>query len=88
VIVARAAATSAVLNNGRFSLGVGSGEALNEHITGARWPDVAIRLEMLEESIEVIRALWRGEFVDHHGPHYTVENARLYTLPATPPRFM
>ena len=84
-IVAHAAATSAVLTEGRFILGVGSGEALNEHVVGARWPDAEIRLAMLEESIEVMRELWRGGFVDHHGEHYTVENARLYTLPEEPP---
>lgn len=80
-IVAHAAATSAVLNESGFLLGVGSGEALNEHVTGARWPDIAVRLEMLEEAVDVMRELWRGGFVDHHGKHYTVENARLYTLP-------
>jgi G6PDH family F420-dependent oxidoreductase len=84
-IVAQAAATSSVLSDGGFTLGVGSGEALNEHVVGARWPDVGVRLEMLEEAVEIMRALWQGEFVDHHGTHYTVENARLYTLPATPP---
>jgi G6PDH family F420-dependent oxidoreductase len=84
-IVAQAAATSAVLTGGKFALGVGSGEALNEHITGARWPNTPIRLEMLEESIEVMRSLWSGDFVDHHGAHYTVENARIYTLPDAPP---
>jgi G6PDH family F420-dependent oxidoreductase len=84
-LVAQAAATCAVLTEGRFTLGLGSGEALNEHVVGARWPDVEVRLAMLEEAIEVIRALWDGEFVDHHGRHYTVENARLYTLPDQPP---
>jgi G6PDH family F420-dependent oxidoreductase len=84
-IIAQAAATSAVLTGGKFTLGIGSGEALNEHVTGQRWPDTGQRLDMLRESVEVIRALWTGEFVDHHGPHYTVENARLYTLPDTPP---
>jgi G6PDH family F420-dependent oxidoreductase len=73
-----------VLTRGGFVLGVGSGEALNEHVTGARWPDIAVRLDMLEESVEVMRKLWSGEFVDHHGPHYTVENARLYTRPNEP----
>ncbi len=85
-IVAQAAATSAVLTEGRFVLGVGSGEALNEHVTGARWPDIAVRLDMLEEAVEVMRELWTGEFVDHHGPHYTVENARIYTRPEQPPQ--
>jgi G6PDH family F420-dependent oxidoreductase len=84
VIVAQAAATSAVLTGGRFVLGVGSGEALNEHVTGARWPDIAVRLDMLEEAVEVMRKLWTGEYVDHHGRHYDVENARLYTRPDEP----
>ncbi len=84
-IVAQAAATSAVLTRGKFALGVGSGEALNEHVTGARWPTTATRLEMLEESLEVMRELWRGGFVEHHGTHYTVEDARIYTLPDEPP---
>jgi len=83
-IVAHAAATSAVLTGGKFILGVGSGEALNEHVTGARWPDMTVRLDMLEEAVEVMRALWQGGFVDHHGEHYTVENARLYTIPDEP----
>jgi len=82
-IVAHAAATSAVLTESRFILGLGSGEALNEHVTGARWPVIGVRLEMLEEAVEVMRKLWGGDFVDHHGKHYTVENARLYTLPDT-----
>ena len=66
-------------------LGVGSGEALNEHILGDRWPPVGTRLEMLEEAVAVMRELWRGETVTHHGPHYTVENARIYSSPASPP---
>jgi G6PDH family F420-dependent oxidoreductase len=80
-IVAQAAATSAVMTNGNFILGVGSGEALNEHVTGARWPDATVRLDMLEEAVDVLRTLWKGGFVDHHGEYYTVENARLYTVP-------
>jgi G6PDH family F420-dependent oxidoreductase len=84
-IVAHAAATSAVLLNGRFTLGVGSGEALNEHVLGDRWPEVDVRLEMLEEAVEVIRLLWRGGQQSHHGRHYTVENARVYDLPDAPP---
>ena len=83
-IVAQAAATSAVLTDGRFVLGVGSGEALNEHVTAARWPDIAVRLDMLEEAVEVMRALWQGGYVDHHGRHYDVENARIYTRPDKP----
>jgi G6PDH family F420-dependent oxidoreductase len=84
-IIAQAAATSAVLLDGRFHLGVGTGEALNEHVTGARWPEIDVRLEMLEEAVEVIRSLWQGGQRSHHGRHYTVENARVYDLPATPP---
>jgi G6PDH family F420-dependent oxidoreductase len=83
-IVAQAAAISAVLTGGKFVLGVGSGEALNEHVTGARWPDIAVRLDMLEESVEVMRKLWAGGFVDHHGEHYVVENAQIYTRPEEP----
>ena len=84
-IVAQAAATSAVLLGGRFGLGVGSGEALNEHILGDRWPEADVRLEMLEEAVEVMRALWQGGHHSHHGRHYTVENARIYDLPEQPP---
>jgi len=84
-VVAQAAATSAVLLDGRFSLGVGSGEALNEHILGDRWPEADVRLEMLEEAVEVMRLLWEGGNKSHRGRHYTVENARVYTLPDAPP---
>jgi len=85
-VTAQAAATSAVLHDGRFVLGVGTGEALNEHITGARWPSAGERLEMLEESVEIMRKLWDGGFVNHRGPHYEVEQAQVYTRPATPPK--
>jgi G6PDH family F420-dependent oxidoreductase len=84
-IIAQAAATSALLLPGRFVLGVGSGEALNEHILGDDWPDADTRLEMLEESIEIMRRLWEGGFVKHDGRHYVVENARVYSLPDEPP---
>jgi coenzyme F420-dependent glucose-6-phosphate dehydrogenase len=84
-IIAQAAATAALMLPGRFFLGVGTGEALNEHVVGTRWPPYDVRAEMLEEAIEVIRALWTGENVDHHGTHFTVENARLYTRPDEPP---
>ena len=80
-VIAQAAATSAVLTGGRFRLGVGTGEALNEHIFGDAWPELDVRLEMLEEAIEIMRALWQGGNHSHHGKHYTVENARIYTLP-------
>jgi G6PDH family F420-dependent oxidoreductase len=85
-VIAQAAATSAVLLEGRFSLGVGSGEALNEHILGDRWPEADERLEMLEEAIEVIRLLWQGGVQSHRGRHYRVENARVYDLPDEPPK--
>jgi G6PDH family F420-dependent oxidoreductase len=85
VIVAQAAATTQQLFRGRFALGLGSGEALNEHILGDRWPSIEVRLAMLEEAIGIMRRLWTGETVDHHGAHYTVENARLWTLPEAPP---
>jgi G6PDH family F420-dependent oxidoreductase len=84
-VIAQAAATSAVMLKGRFQLGVGSGEALNEHILGDRWPTVATRLEMLEEAVEVLRTLWRGGSRDHWGEHYLVEDARIYDLPDDPP---
>jgi G6PDH family F420-dependent oxidoreductase len=84
-IIAQAAATSQLLHQGRFHLGVGTGEALNEHILGDRWPEADVRLEMLEEAVEIIRGLWQGGQFSHHGRHYTVENARLYTLPDAPP---
>jgi G6PDH family F420-dependent oxidoreductase len=84
-IIAQAAATSAVLLEGRFCLGLGSGEALNEHILGDRWPGANERLEMLEEAIEVIRTLWQGGVRSHRGRHYRVYHARVYDLPEQPP---
>ena len=84
-IVAQAAATCAAMMPGRFFLGVGSGENLNEHILGDRWPPASVRQEMLEEAVGLIRELWSGRLVEHHGRHYTVENARIYTLPDEPP---
>ena len=59
--------------------------SLNEHILGTHWPDVDVRLEMLEEAVEIIRLLWRGETVSHRGRYYLVENARIYTRPSQPP---
>jgi coenzyme F420-dependent glucose-6-phosphate dehydrogenase len=84
-LVAQAAATAATLLPGRFFLGVGSGENLNEHITGEWWPPGEMRREMLEEAIEVIRELWGGGTVEHFGAYYTVDNARIYSLPTEPP---
>lgn len=83
-VIAQAAATAGVQTDGRFVLGVGSGEALNEHILGDRWPPNDVRLEMLAEAVEVIRALHSGRRVNHHGKHYTVENAKIYTRPDEP----
>jgi coenzyme F420-dependent glucose-6-phosphate dehydrogenase len=84
-IVAQAAATTACLLPGRFFFGVGSGENLNEHILGDRWPSAEERLEMLEEAIGVIRELWEGALVTHRGKHYTVDRARLYSVPDEAP---
>jgi coenzyme F420-dependent glucose-6-phosphate dehydrogenase len=84
-IIAQAAATTAAMMPGRFFLGVGTGENLNEHILGDHWPPADERREMLEEAVEVIRLLWQGGLQSFQGAHYTVENARLYTLPDEPP---
>ncbi len=84
-IVAQAAATVAAMMPGRFFLGVGTGENLNEHIAGEHWPSADRRREMLAEAVYVIRELWQGENVDHEGAYYNVEDARMYTLPDQPP---
>ena len=84
-VVAQAAATSGQLLGGRFTLGVGSGEALNEHILGDPWPTVDRRLEMLEEAVALMRELWTGKVVSWEGKHYRVDHARIYNLPDTPP---
>jgi G6PDH family F420-dependent oxidoreductase len=87
-IIAQASATTAAMMPGRFFLGVGTGENLNEHILGDRWPPYDLRAEMLEEAIEVMRLLWKGGSQTFRGRFYTVENARLYTLPETAPDIM
>jgi G6PDH family F420-dependent oxidoreductase len=84
-IIAQAAATAAAMMPGRFILGLGSGENLNEHILGDRWPPAPVRQEMLEEAIEIIRLLWKGEQESYYGDHFVVENARLFSLPDEPP---
>lgn len=84
-IIAQAAATAGAMMPGRFFLGVGTGEALNEHILGDHWPEHSIRLEMLEEAIAVIRQLWQGGDQSVYGQHYVVENAQIFTLPAELP---
>ncbi len=80
-IIAQAAATAADLLPGRFYLGVGTGEALNEHILGQQWPPLSLRREMLAEAVELIRTLWGGDYVTTQGTFYRVDNARIYTLP-------
>lgn len=88
-IIAQAAATAATMMPGRFFLGVGSGENLNEHILGDPWPPAPVRLEMLEEAVGIIRELWEGEEYSHYGLYFFVENARIYTLPEElPPIYM
>src|SRR4026209_116631 len=79
-----AAASAAAMLPGRFFLGVGTGENLNEHVLGQRWPATHVRREMLEEAIAVKRAVLGGRLESHRGPHFTVENARIYTLPDEP----
>jgi coenzyme F420-dependent glucose-6-phosphate dehydrogenase len=83
-IVAHAAATCACLMPGRFFLGLGTGENLNEHVLGDRWPAPDERIEMLEEAIEVMRLLWKGGEQTHRGKHYTVDHCRIYNLPDEP----
>jgi G6PDH family F420-dependent oxidoreductase len=80
-IIAQAAATVAAMMPGRFFLGLGTGEYLNEHILGDVWPEIDVRQEMLAEAVQVIRELWKGEEYSHHGIYYTVRDARIYTLP-------
>lgn len=87
-IIAQAAATAAAMMPGRFFLGVGTGENLNEHIMADRWPPHDIRLAMLTEAVELIRALWQGDTVSWWGEFYTVEDACVYTLPAKLPPIM
>ncbi len=83
-VVAHAVATTQLLFDGRFFFGVGTGEALNEHILGHRWPRPEIRFAMLEEAVAIMRALWHGDTVDHRGDFYEVENARLFDPPRGP----
>jgi coenzyme F420-dependent glucose-6-phosphate dehydrogenase len=87
-IVAQAAATTAAMMPGRFFLGVGTGENLNEHVVGRRWPSADERVEMLEEAVEAIRLLLGGGTQSHRGRYFHIEDARLYTLPEEPPPIM
>lgn len=84
-VIAQAAATTALLFEDRFFFGVGTGEALNEHIVSERWPSIDERLDMLEEAVGIVRELWQGETVDHRGRWYQVDNARLFDPPDPPP---
>lgn len=84
-VLAQAACTLEAMFPGRFFLGLGAGEALNEHITGEYWPEPPVRLERLAESIEIIQKLFTGKVVKHRGQHFNVESARIYTLPESPP---
>jgi G6PDH family F420-dependent oxidoreductase len=85
-IVAQAAATTALLSGGRFTLGIGAGERLNEHVVGRGWPAIATRHEMLRESLEIIRLLWSGGYQSYDGKHLQLEDARIFDLPAELPR--
>lgn len=85
-IVAQKAATIGVMSDGRFNLGLGAGENLNEHVVGSGFPAVDIRHEMLAESVEIIRKLFTGRYVTHRGKYYDVEGAKLFDLPESPPR--
>lgn len=84
-VIAQASATIQEMSGGRFTLGLGAGERLNEHIVGRGWPPVDIRHEMLRESVEAIRELWKGEYVTYRGRHITVEDARIFSLPSEIP---
>jgi G6PDH family F420-dependent oxidoreductase len=80
-LVAQAAATVGCMMPGRFFLGVGTGENLNEHVFGAQWPAPDTRLEMLEEAVEVMRLLWQGGEQTHRGTHYTIDHAQVFDIP-------
>lgn len=84
-IIAQAAATAAAMMPGRFALGLGSGEYLNEHVFGDRWPPAPVRIEMLEEAVEVIRLLWKGGVQNYYGAFYALENAEIFSLPEVLP---
>ena len=87
-IIAQAAATTTTMMEGRFNLGLGSGENLNEHILGDHWPPAPKRIEMLEEAIKIIRMLWQGDMHNFEGKYYTIQNAQVYTLPSELPNIL
>ena len=85
VLVAQKAATVQILSEGRFTLGLGSGEHLNEHVVGGGWPGVHVRHDMLREAVEIIRDLFAGGYVDHQGRYFEFGSVKLWDLPDTPP---
>lgn len=85
IIIAQAAATITEMMPGRFFLGLGSGENLNEHVVGLGWPRTQVRIEMMEEATEIIRRAWTGENMSYEGEYFTVSNARIYTMPEQAP---
>ncbi|HEY2193502.1 MAG TPA: TIGR03557 family F420-dependent LLM class oxidoreductase [Actinomycetospora sp.] len=87
-VIAQAAATTQLLAEGRFTLGVGSGERLNEHVVGQGWPAVHVRHQMFRESLEIIRLLWRGGYQSYEGKHLTIEDARVFDLPESLPKIV
>ena len=80
-VVAQKAATMSLLSGGRFTLGLGAGENLNEHVTGGGWPPVNIRHAMLEEAVEIISSLFDGGYVNFQGTYFQVDSAKLWDLP-------
>ncbi|MEU3462872.1 LLM class F420-dependent oxidoreductase [Streptomyces sp. NPDC006733] len=84
-VIAQKAATMQLLAQGRFRLGLGAGENLNEHVVGGGWPTAGVRQEMLAEAVGIIRSLFAGGYVNHHGTHFDVEGAKLWDLPDQPP---
>jgi coenzyme F420-dependent glucose-6-phosphate dehydrogenase len=87
-IIAQAAATAAMMMPGRFFLGLGTGENLNEHILGKHWPPIEVRQDSLKEAVNILRRLWRGGNQSFHGEYFTVENAQVFSLPEKPPPIM
>jgi coenzyme F420-dependent glucose-6-phosphate dehydrogenase len=88
VIIAQAAATSNVMLEGRFILGIGTGENLNEHVVGLGWPPYEVRKLMMIEAIKIIRLLWQGKYTDYFGEYFTVDKAKIYTRTETPPELI
>ena len=84
-IIAQAAATLAIISDGRFTLGVGAGERLNEHVTGEGFPARRVRHERFREALEIIRLLWQGGYRSYDGRHLKLEDARVFDLPEEPP---